>query len=279
MAEQIPRLREKIAVLIALSDLTSRTEVGAALDVKEPTIRWYEKGSNVRLPGTVPADKITLLIRLIRAKLPGGRSTAEVRHLLFGPLEPFAEAFTTRPQMRWPVFLSAVPERGLTVIALEDIPLEKGAAFLETDEAPPPDQIVLARQSKFRLRFALAPPLAGAFWGVFLQHDADGWDVLPLGREKPIFHGTARQVSAPEARGHSYRLHAGTEGQVQFAAFATRRPFPLLFQEAVSEAGRLTPEGLDRLASWLSELNPKDWSAARCQIAVAASRAQQNDTL
>lgn len=267
MAELIPRLREKFDVMIAHSDLSGRAQIANALDVAESTVRWYEKGNPVRDPGMVPAGKIEPLVRLIRRKMPGNRSAAEIRHLLFGPLEAFASAFTASPGLRWPSFLSEFSEEGLTVQIVGEVPQQRGAAILERPEAERGIP-VLPHKCRFRLEYSLTPRLAGIYWITFLQHDAGGWDVLPCGEENAIGRNMGAVVQVPSPEPLSYRFRHSTDGLVRFVAIASRKPYPDDYLSAASEEGRLTSPALDRLAFWLNQLNRTDWTGSTCRVSV-----------
>ncbi|MDJ0821021.1 MAG: hypothetical protein QNJ09_04305 [Paracoccaceae bacterium] len=267
MPKEIEALREKLDLLIVHSDLTSKAEIGAALGVKESTVRWYEKGSDVRRPGTVPGAKVHKLVALVQRHLPGGRSAAEARHLLFGPLAPFAAACTAQPTARWPLVVDTLVGDGFTLLESNASTL-KAAAFLETKKASNTAQH-LPRGGRFRLRFAPPRALSGVFWGCFLQHDLDGWDVLPHDQDRPFAHKTGRALMAPAARDAMYRLRDSTQGEVRFVVVLSRRPFPIAFQDAVIEYGRLNSDVLDQFAGWLVGLEERDWTGAALVVEVA----------
>ncbi|MEO1110213.1 MAG: hypothetical protein AAFX90_20060 [Pseudomonadota bacterium] len=266
MAQQISQLREKLKVLIAHSELSSKDEIAAALGVAPSTLRLYEKGDGVRDPGTVTDEKLPSLLKLLQLHMPGGRSQATVRELLFGPLEAFASAMTATPGLRWPIFAKSFRKTGLTVIPLPEGPVSKGAAYFENPRNKTA-ALSLAHRSGFKLHLHLDPALRGTFWCAFLQY-CEGWDILEIREDKALWHGMGRQVTVPGGTDEKFRLRGATEGPVQFVALACRKPFPDAFCDAISEKGRLSPTVLDHLAYWLNELDVRDWQASASDVYV-----------
>jgi hypothetical protein len=266
----IPRLREKLETLSGLGGLQNRSRIAETLGVAESTVRYWIQGDDVRPSEMVPDKHITKLIRLLRETMPGGRSEAEARNLLLGPLDAFATAFAARPEARWPVFLDEYAQGRLTVAPLAAVRRTRGPAYFPP--APRPDEVIIRPGSRFRLSFRPELRPRGIFNAVVLQHDNDGWDCLGIGVDKPLWYGNVSVIDAPVGSTDGYEFGQDVFGRVIFVALASRAALPDDIKAAAEESGRLVTQDLDRLADMLLAQPVQSWSLARTSVFVTPDR-------
>lgn len=261
----IPRLREKLETLSGLGGLNSRSRIAEELGVAESTVRYWIQGTDVRPSEMVPDKHITKMMALLRETMPGGRSKAEARNLLLGPLDAFTAAFAARPEARWPVFLSENAEGRLTVVP-KAARRKRGPAYLPP--SPRPGEIVIRPGSHFRLSFEPELRLRGKVNAVIFQHDNDGWDCLQMSAEEPIWYGEGSAIKAPVGSAEGYELGQDVFGRVTFVVLACRAALPDDIRAAATETGRLVPQDLDRLADILLKEPAQNWSLAQTSVFV-----------
>lgn len=262
----VPQLREKLDTLSGLGGLHSRSQIAKTLGVGESTVRYWIQGNDVRSPEMVPDTRIAKLIRLLRDTMPGGRTEAEARSLLLGPLDAFVAAFAARPEARWPVFLDECAKGRLTIVPLVELLRERGPAYLPP--SPRPGETLIQPGGRFRLSFEPEPRPRGKFNVVMLQHDNDGWDCLGIGVDQPVWYGDGSVIDAPLGSAQGYEIGKDVFGRVTFVALACRAALPDDIKAAAAEPGRLVTQDLDRLADMLLGQPSQSWSLGRTSVFV-----------